>query len=93
MNNKKLLITGEMSDSPSVDSWLDQLGGALNKRQNLPSVKLFHDRFDLTGNHIDKTHYDTREDVQQGFPHNNDVFNKHMFKLLDYINTNQNDNN
>lgn len=82
-------VTGDMSGSPSVDSWLDLVGKGINRIQELPSVRLFHDRFDLTGNHIDATHHDTREDVARGFPANPEMLNEHTHKLLEYINTHQ----
>lgn len=52
-------VTGHISLSPNVDVWIGEVGAMLGSCMRIP-VEVFHDRFDVTGNHDDQTYREGR---------------------------------
>lgn len=51
--------TGHIALSPNVDVWIQEVGAMLGACDRIP-VEVFHDRFDVTGNHDDQTYREGR---------------------------------
>ena len=56
-------ITGQWSHVQACDSWIDVLSKRLGLLNNVGSIIIKHDRHDLTGNNLDTTFIEGREDV------------------------------
>jgi hypothetical protein len=52
-------VTGHISLSPNVDVWIQEVGAMLGACSKVP-IEVFHDRFDVTGNHDDQTYREGR---------------------------------
>lgn len=97
---KWIELTGKWSEVPACDSWIDVLGKRLNLTIKLESVVISHERADITGDNLDETYLDGRQDIQN--PnffnkfhtwHNTDdyylkLLEEHYQKIFTFINNN-----
>jgi glycosyltransferase involved in cell wall biosynthesis len=88
---KWIEITGEWARVPACDSAIDVLSKRLGILVNLETVRIYHDRYDNTGNNHDDTWKEVRAEkdnpqyVQQfhiGYP---EVLEEHYTKLKNYL--------
>jgi hypothetical protein len=87
-------ITGDITLSPGVDSWIDVLSKRLGVLINTESIVVYHDRYDLTGHNNDQLFHECRSIINTAEFHTNNnpshssgqaILEQHYQKLLPYL--------
>ena len=77
-------LTGQWAPYRGLDSWVDVLGKRLNIIENVSTIIITHDRFDLTGNNNDGTYVEGRIG---GTPIDEQLLDVDYNILKEYLNT------
>jgi hypothetical protein len=60
-------ITGRWSNSGACDSWIELISNELNISLYEDDIRIFHDRFNLTGNNLDEIYTESVDDKNHIF--------------------------